>query len=146
MIPKKPLPTAGLSINKIFFSHQNIYDVVNHFYKKVSEDELLKIPFASVHDWPEHIERLTHFWWARFGGEPYMFTYYNPVEKHFFAGFNESLLKRWLNLFHETLNQHLSPDQARLWRMISESMGDSLNQRNELYKEHYEKEHGRKQS
>jgi hemoglobin len=60
------------------------------------------------------------------------------VEKHFFAGFNETLLSRWLTLFHQTLNEKLNPEQAKLWTMISERMGQALTFKNEAYKKHYE--------
>lgn len=134
---KKPSPDTPIKVSNVVFTHQDFFAVIDTFYKKVAVDPMLKVPFSSVHDWPEHIERLTHFWWIRFGGEPYMFTFYNPIEKHFFAGFNPEFLKHWLHLFHETLNEHLNPDQVRLWKTISERMGESLNERNEMYKKMY---------
>jgi hemoglobin len=103
------------------------------------------VPFKSVGDWPEHIQRLTHFWWVRFGGRPYLFNYYNPVAKHFFAGFNRELLTRWLFIFHETLQAHLTPKQATLWKVISERMGEALFIKNELFKmDHQSQERQRK--
>lgn len=132
-------PQDKIRVNGVEFTHWDIFIVVEDFYRKVAEDPELSIPFKSVHDWPEHIQRLTHFWWIRFGGTPYMFTHYNPVHKHFNAGFNPPLLERWLNLFKETLTERLTPEQTRLWGVIAEKMGDSLSYRNELLKQENQK-------
>jgi len=123
-----------ISVNGIEFTHADIARVVDTFYYRVQKDPLLQVPFQSVHDWPEHIARLTHFWWIKFGGKPYMFSQYNPVVKHFFAGFNEELLARWLMLFHQVLQEQLSPEQAELWALVSKRMGQGLSVKNELFR------------
>ena len=127
-----------VSVNGVDFSHAEILAVIDDFYTKIQHDPILQVPFRSVADWPEHIQRLTHFWWIRFGGDPYLFNQYNPVAKHFFAGFNRELLTRWLSIFHETLQTHLMPDQAELWKLISERMGEALFVKNEFFRREYE--------
>lgn len=127
-------PTDQVNVTGIIFTHDDIRRVIDRFYRQVAEDPQLKIPFQSVHDWPEHTERLTLFWWIRFGGKPYMFSEFNPIQKHFYAGFNEALLKRWLELFHQSLKAELRPEQAEFWEGLSVRMGQSLNARNELLK------------
>lgn len=122
-----------LTLNGVTFSHKDIRVVVDRFYGRVQEDPLLKVPFASVHDWPEHVRRLTHFWWIKFGGAPYMFTHYNPVPKHYHAGFNGPLLERWLSLFQQTQREELTEEQTELWTVISNRMGHALTMKNELY-------------
>lgn len=126
------MENSTVNVGGVEFSHQEINQVVDTFYTRVQKDPLLSVPFQSVHDWPEHIERLTHFWWIRFGGKPYMFTHYNPVAKHFYAGFNAEFLARWLSLFHEVLYEKLKPEQAKLWQEISIQMGKGLSIRNEM--------------
>ncbi len=123
-----------VTVNGIEFSHDDIFNVVDDFYTRVQNDPLLRVPFESVHDWPEHIKRLTHFWWMRFGGDRYMPISYDPVEKHFLAGFNREFLTQWLFLFDETLKTHLPPAQVALWKLISERMGDSLTMKNDALK------------
>lgn len=130
-----------IEVGGVSFTHQDIFNVVDDFYTRIQADPLLQVPFRSVHDWPEHIERLTHFWWIRFGGKPYMFSEYNPVLKHFFAGFNPTFLKQWLFLFHETFKDHLTEDQAAFWTMLSQRMGQALSFKNDVFKQHYEAEH-----
>lgn len=123
-----------VELNGIKFAHEDIFNVVDDFYTRIQHDPVLQVPFKSVGDWPEHIQRLTHFWWVRFGGEPYMFNRYDPVAKHFFAGFNRELLTRWLAIFHDTLRTHLNSRQIALWKLISERMGESLSAKNEFFR------------
>lgn len=118
--------------------HTEVFQVVDDFYHQVQGDELLSVPFQSVHDWPEHIERLTHFWWVRLGGDRYLEVSYNPVMKHYQAGFNREYLVRWLELFHGTIDRYLGKPQAELWKLISAQMGEGLSLRNEYYKKEIE--------
>jgi hemoglobin len=129
----KPSPDETvLAAGQVPFTHREIHQVVDTFYARVQSDPELKIPFQSVHDWPEHIERLTHFWWLLFGGKPYMWSQYNPVIKHFYAGFTRPLLGRWLELFHSVLQENLSEEQAKHWGDQAERMGQNLAMRNEM--------------
>src|SRR5437868_5191673 len=97
---------GSVHVKGVLFSHKDLFNVVDDFYTRIQLDPVLQVPFKSVVDWPEHISRLTHFWWVQFGGKPYLFNHYNPVAKHFFAGFNQELLERWLGIFNETLQAH----------------------------------------
>jgi hemoglobin len=135
-----PKPTDAVQVNGVSFSHDDIFGVVDSFYRLVAIDELLKTPFASVHDWPNHIEKMTHFWWFKFGGELYLEEHYDPVTKHFAAGFNAEFLERWLGLFQSVLASKLRPEQSELWKALSFRMGQALYQKNEMYKDYLEKE------
>lgn len=132
----RPYPKASdvISVNGIEFSHGDLLRQVDLFYTRIQEDHILSVPFQSVHDWPEHIQRLTHFWWIRLGGEAYMFAEYNPVPKHFYAGFNSDLLDRWLVLFKQTLGETLTEAQAHLWGTIASRIGEVLTYRHEQFK------------
>ena len=133
-----PKNTDSVEVSGVVFTHAEILNVVQDFYTQIPLDPLLKIPFRSVQDWPNHIARLTHFWWIRFGGKPYLFSEYNPVAKHFFAGFNDELLKQWLSLFRTTLQSNLSHAQSELWATISEKTGHSLSIKNELFRKQHD--------
>lgn len=128
-----PKDTDFVDFDGLKFYFHEVRSVVQDFYTNVAEDSLLKVPFASVHDWPHHIERLTHFWWVRLGGEPFLEGRYNPVEKHFLAGFNSNFLKQWLSLFSITLGKLLPPEKAGLWLDLATNMGRALSHKNELY-------------
>jgi hemoglobin len=138
-LKNRPGADENVVVGKLVFTFDDIFHVVGHFYGQVQLDDLLKVPFASVHDWTEHVDRLTNFWWIRFGGKPFLFSEYNPVAKHFFAGFNKILLDRWLQLFHDTLKLKLTPQQATIWTEISILMGQGLTAKNEMFKrQHYD--------
>lgn len=138
MESSRPDENEEIEVAGVLFRHGDIDRVVAEFYAQVPQDDLLKVPFQSVHDWPEHVRRLTHFWWIRFGGRAYMLAQYAPVPKHFFAGFNETLLKRWIALFKSTLETHASPEQKKLWSSIVERMGQALLAKNEMFGEYLE--------
>lgn len=138
----QPEGNSVVTVSEVQFTHDDLFRVVDKFYARIQLDPVLSVPFKSVADWPEHIERLTHFWWVRFGGSPYLFNHYNPVAKHFFAGFNRELLNRWLFLFQETLRSQLNENQANLWQVISERMGESLAVKNEFFRREYESKLG----
>lgn len=129
----------SLEVAGVTFRHGDIHRVVSEFYAKVPADDLLKDPFRSVHDWPEHINRLTHFWWTRFGGRPYMLAQYAPVPKHYFAGFSDVLLQRWLELFKATLDAHATPEQKALWSSAVDRMGQAFLVKNQMFHEYLEK-------
>jgi hemoglobin len=130
-VQPKPRSEDSLDLDGVALSFHDVSTVIDTFYGRVAVDDLLKIPFGSVQDWPHHVERLIHFWWIRLGGSPYMAGMYNPVEKHFQAGFNAKLLERWLGLLKSTLDEKLKPDQSFLWFEIAEQMGVGLSMRNE---------------
>lgn len=128
----KPESSQSIIAANVKFDHNEIYAVVDKFYRRVSEHPSLQVPFQSVHDWPEHIDRMTQFWWLRFGGKPYMYSQYNPIHKHFHAGFNKEYLSYWLELFHQVLDEELNKEQVLLWKDLSSQMGQGLLIRNEM--------------
>jgi len=131
------IPDQTVDVNGCVFTHQDILAVVDAFYRRVETDALLKVPFGSVEDWPEHIAKLTHFWWTRFGGKSYMDVEYSPPLKHYRAGFNREFLSRWLSLFHQTLQEKLTPDQAKMWKTIADRMGEGLSLKNDMMIERF---------
>lgn len=132
MMQSKPKKDSFVTVSGVRYYHSEVFLVVDTFYKSVSTHPSLKVPFKSVYDWPEHIERMTQFWWIRFGGRPYMFSQYNPVLKHYYAGFNKKYLSEWLELFHQTLDIKLTTKQASMWKNLSKQMGIGLLARNEM--------------
>ena len=60
----KPKDTDFIMLTGEEFKIEEIKQVLSKFNLKVETDDLLKFPFQSVHNSPEHIERLTHFWWT----------------------------------------------------------------------------------
>lgn len=94
--------------------------VVATFYSRVRQHATLAGPFARVHDWPHHLEILTHFWWVSLGGERYLDYSYQVPAKHAEAGFTPAL-------FQDTLLAELPPEQAVPWIERARKIGTSLN-------------------
>ena len=89
----------------------NIRDIkflVDSFYAKVREDELLGDIFNSVIQdrWPVHLEKMYRFWQTvlleehTYNGSPFPPHAGLPVEKKHFD--------RWLHLFNETVDEHFT--------------------------------------
>ncbi len=131
----KPELKTTIEVQGVPFTFEQVFSVVDTFYQRIQIDEILKVPFQSVHDWPEHIDRITHFWWIRLGGTPYLFTTYNPVQKHFEAGFNKELLERWLSIFKSVQEEKLNQQQVAVWSFIAERIGQGLTIRNDMLRE-----------
>lgn len=127
---REPEQSDFIEVDGLKITLAEIHAVVDRFYTQVATDDLLHVPFSTVNDWPHHIQKMTHFWWMRLGGAPYMRERYNPVEKHFRAGFNEEFLTRWLGLFRRTQEEILQPPQIGLWMGWAEQMGQMLSFRN----------------
>lgn len=131
---KKPNSADTILFDDVSFSYRDIFSVVETFYIKVQTHPTLSIPFSSVGDWPYHIQRITNFWWIKLGGKPYMLSQYNPIPKHFYAGFSESLLSDWLSLFREVLESKLDPEQVKVWSDMSLRIGKHLTKTNERFR------------
>lgn len=132
--PASDALARNLDLGGLGFTFVEIETVVLTFYSRVAVDSVLKVPFSSVNDWPHHIERLTHFWWMRLGGERYMDVTYNPPLKHLEAGFNRAFLTRWLDLFREVLLEKLPTEKAAAWNKTATMMGEALSMKNDALK------------
>jgi hemoglobin len=120
---------------------QKVARVVSDFYDAIQQHPTLKVPFGIVDDWSEHKAHLAHFWWVTLGGKPYRDKPYRVVDKHAEAGFTPELLTQWLELFRETLEQHLPPELAQQWYARAANIGLSLTYMHEFREER--ERHGR---
>lgn len=105
---------------------ETIYHVVDHFYSQIQRHPTLAGPFGHVEDWPRHKERLTYFWWVVLGGARTRQEQYDPVPKHFDAGFSPELLADWLALFRATVEQHVPAPLAAAWLEAAGKIGGGL--------------------
>ncbi|HEY4290344.1 MAG TPA: group III truncated hemoglobin [Puia sp.] len=83
---------------------EDIKKLVNQFYNKVRQDDLLSPIFASrITDWQPHLDTMYNFWnMALFGEKEYKG---NPFSKHIDLPVESAHFNRWLYLFMETLNE-----------------------------------------
>lgn len=100
--------------------------VVDDFYSLVQTHPTLAKPFSSVDDWPNHKDRIAHFWWVALGGKPQKSYRYDPVGKHFSAGFNAELLEDWKQLFRTVISSHIKADLAEKWFSRVQMIGENL--------------------
>ena len=94
--------------------------LVDSFYAKVQQDELLAAVFNKVikDQWPKHLEKMYSFWQTvlleqhTYYGAPFMPHMNLPVSKKHFD--------RWLELFFKTLDELFSGEKAEeaRWRAI----------------------------
>lgn len=96
----------------------DVKHLVDSFYGKIREDQLLKDIFNNIiHDrWPEHLEKMYTFWQTVLLSEH---TYYgSPFPPHAKIPVDKEHFDRWLQLFFETVDENFSgeiADEAK-WR------------------------------
>ena len=102
-------------------------DLVHRFYAKVRQDDLLGPVFnAAVHDWDEHLEKLSAFWSSvmltsgRYKG--------NPMAAHLKHGevIRPPMFERWLQLWGETARETLTERAAAGVLTKAERIAESL--------------------
>lgn len=101
--------------------------LVDHFYAKVREDDLIGPLFNSaVDDWSEHLEKLSAFWSSvmltsgRYKG--------NPMAAHLrhAARIQPEMFDRWLALWRETARELLDDGGAAAIIAKAERIAESL--------------------
>jgi hemoglobin len=89
-------------------SREEVIKVVDRFYSKVRQDELIGPIFteqAKV-DWDEHLPKLYNFWEdLLFGTENY---HGRPFPPHMKFNLKIEHFERWLKLFVETIDENFS--------------------------------------
>ncbi len=98
-------------------SRQNVFDLVDAFYKKIRVDETLGSIFNdSIKDWPGHLEKLTDFWESqllftkKFKGNPQ--EAHIKVDKKEGGAITNAHFGHWLNLWFETVDELCRGDLA----------------------------------
>jgi hemoglobin len=101
--------------------------LVHRFYAKVRQDDVLGPVFNSaIHDWDEHLEKLSAFWSSvmltsgRYKG--------NPMAAHLKHGdtIRPPMFERWLQLWRETAEETLSEAGAAGVVAKAERIAESL--------------------
>ena len=88
---------------------EDIILLVNNFYEKVKQDDLLSPLFADV-NWPAHLPIMYNFWSSMLLGEQSYQS--NPFQKHVALAISASHFDRWLELFHQTVDENFIGDKA----------------------------------
>ena len=97
----------------------DIEKLVNDFYGKVQNDQLLGPVFSHV-DWAHHLPVMYDFWSSiLLGDQSYRG---NPLQKHLPLPIEGKHFDRWLKLFKETVNENFAGEKAEEVKMRAESI------------------------
>lgn len=113
---------------------ENVKLLVDSFYRKVREDELLAPIFNErIGDkWPEHLEKMYRFWQTVLLREH---TYLgSPFTPHAYLPVNKEHFNRWLKLFNETINEHFTGEKADEARWRAGKMAEMFHYKIEYYR------------
>ena len=98
--------------------------LVDTFYDKIREDELLKDIFnTKIQDrWPEHLEKMYSFWQTVLLEEH---TYYgSPFIPHAQLPVDVTHFERWLGLFFKTVNDLFEGEKAERAKWQGQRMAE----------------------
>lgn len=105
-------------------NRDDIVILVNAFYGKVREDELLAPVFNEripAEKWPIHLERMYGFWNSvLFFQKEYKG---NPFAKHIDLPINPQHFERWVTLFKATISENFEGPEAEDMKRRAENMG-----------------------
>lgn len=94
---------------KEIIDREDVILLVNRFYEKVKQDNLLGPLFAHV-DWLHHLPIMYSFWSSMLLGEQ---SYKgNPFQKHVGLAITASHFDRWIELFNQTVDENFIGDNA----------------------------------
>lgn len=120
----------------------NINDVkqlVDCFYNKVREDELLADIFNSriQEKWPQHLEKMYRFWQTVLLDEH---TYEgSPFTPHAKMPLDEKHFGRWIELFYQTIEENFSGEKAEEAKWRADKMATMFQHKIMYYKNNPEK-------
>jgi len=93
---------------------EDVKTFVDDFYTRVRQDELLAPVFKqripNDEDWPPHLEIIENFWNTVLFAIPAYRG--NPFPKHVGLGIEAMHFDRWIQLFHQTIDDHFSGPKA----------------------------------
>lgn len=110
----------------------DIKTLVDSFYQKVNEDELLGPIFNDLVqvDWAEHLPTMYKFW----GTLLFRCNSYQgqPWPKHAPLPVNPTHFARWVSLFRQTVDEHFAGPKALEAKNIAASIADTFQNRMHL--------------
>lgn len=103
---------------------EDIRLLVDEFYNKVNQDELLSPIFNEIAqvNWEMHLPKMYNFWAKLLLGEN---AYQgSPFDKHLPLPIEGEHFDRWLGLFMKTLDEHFAGRKAEEARLKAQSIAD----------------------
>lgn len=103
-------------------SDEDVILMVNSFYSRVNEDELLSYVFNDFShvDWEHHLPIMYRFWSSLiFGSGTYKG---NPFAKHIPLPIDKKHFNRWLALFEQNIDEHFEGEVANHTKLRAQSI------------------------
>lgn len=129
-----------MSTKKNIETLEDVQLLVDSFYGKVREDEVLKDIFNDViqERWSEHLEKMYRFWQTVLLNEH---TYFgSPFVPHAKLPLSQKHFDRWLQLFRKTLDEHFFGNVAKKAELQAERMAVMFLHKIEHYRSNPNKE------
>jgi hemoglobin len=89
----------------------DVHELVQTFYRKVMEDELIS-PFFKRLNFEEHLPKMEFFWRFVLLDESGYTT--SVTDKHMHMRLTEEHFKRWISLFNQTLDELFIGEKVEL--------------------------------
>lgn len=108
--------------------------LVDSFYEKIREDDLLKDIFNEIikDNWAIHLEKMYRFWQTVLLGEH---TYVgSPFAPHANLPITKVHFEQWLRLFYQTVEEHFKGEKATEAKWRAEKMAVMFLSKIQLYK------------
>ncbi len=112
----------------------DIKKLVDYFYEKVRQDELLAPVFHAriQNGWPEHLERMYAFWQTVLLHKQ---AYHgSPFPPHMRLPISQSHFERWLALFSLTIDALFEGENANSAKSKAAKMSEMFQSKIEFYK------------
>ena len=112
---------------QLLLDENGLKSLVDAFYTRVRADGALGAIFNdAIHDWPEHLDKLTAFWSSvmlttgRYKGQPV------PAHMKHRSRITPALFQRWLALWADTTNELMAPGAAVALQAKAARIAESL--------------------
>lgn len=100
--------------------------VVHAFYVKLRLNREMSGFFFHIDDFSEHERHIAQFWWWAMGGRGERTRPFDMKGRHYPLGLNEQAFATWLEIFRQTLLEHLEPELAEAWFELAQGIGANL--------------------
>lgn len=117
-------------------SLQDVQLLVNEFYSKIREDELIGPIFEVIikDHWPEHLQKMYRFWQTVLLDEH---TYYgSPFLPHAQMPLTSIHFERWIQIFNTTVDHHFQGEKASKAKWQGQRMAEMFQSKIEYYSKH----------
>lgn len=123
-----------MEIDKEIMAMEDVQLLVDTFYSKVREDELLGPIFEDrlAGKWEEHLAKMYRFWQTLLLGEH---TYYgSPLMPHLDMPVEKKHFQRWVEIFHQTVDDLFTGEVAEEAKWRGNRMAEMFNYKIDFFR------------